>query len=433
MTALLAQLVDLVCTFNEAFWLWRYIDLLYERRKMRGILEREKWLLPGIQMGCFMIIVMVMNKLVQLVSPYTIHILFVQSMAAACIFWKCNIWDGAAIAGGYLFALTAVGVTEVSLTGVLGEDVLIRQTTAETGWIRVVYLCILGPIWCGINCVVYGLLKKKNVNTASLKYLACLSVTGLLGFTNIILQMLSNFDVQINIVWYVFLFSIALGIFGGYYKIKSQQIQERMRMLDDQNRMLESKYGEISALYHENARNYHDFSHHLTAILHMIEKGKDDEVKQYIISLRNLPQSVTVKIRTGIDVVDVILSEMERKAADKGIAVAIHSQMLPEKLPIEKRDLCALLANLLENAMEAAEKEINVVLKSVNSMLLIQIQNDYRVEPIWMDGRLRSLKPDAAHHGWGTQSIEYVVKKYHGSVEYKSEEGRFCVDIMLYI
>ncbi len=79
---------------------------------------------------------------------------------------------------------------------------LIRQTMAETGWIRVIYLCIGGPIWYRLNRLVYGLLKKKKVNTASLRYFAYLSVIGLMGFTNIILQMLSGFDVQINIIWY---------------------------------------------------------------------------------------------------------------------------------------------------------------------------------------------------------------------------------------
>ncbi len=74
MILLLANIVDIICTFNEAFWMWRLVDLLYERRKWTGELGRKKWLLPGGMMVIMVLVAFIMNRFV-LVSPYTILVI----------------------------------------------------------------------------------------------------------------------------------------------------------------------------------------------------------------------------------------------------------------------------------------------------------------------------------------------------------------------
>jgi len=78
-------------------------------------------------MAVSVLIIYGMNQIV-LTSPYTILVLVIQSIFFACIFWKCNMLNAITIIGGYLFALSMVGLTEVSLTGMIGGDELIRQT-----------------------------------------------------------------------------------------------------------------------------------------------------------------------------------------------------------------------------------------------------------------------------------------------------------------
>lgn len=159
MTAILAEVVDIICTVNEAFWIWRLVDLLYERRK--HFLRDNKWLLPGTMMAVMVLVIFIMNQYV-LVSVYTVLVLLGVNTVLACVFWNCDIFNAIAVVGGYFALLSAVGGMEVSLTGMIGGDVLIRQTTAEQGWIRIAYQLIMGPVWWGICYLLYTAIKKCN-------------------------------------------------------------------------------------------------------------------------------------------------------------------------------------------------------------------------------------------------------------------------------
>ena len=61
----------------------------------------------------------------------------------------------------------------------------------------------------------------------------------------------------------------------------------------------------------------------------MLDEGEVEQAKQYIESLSNVDSSFIIKRRTKVDMIDVILSELERKAEEKGISVSIETQLLP--------------------------------------------------------------------------------------------------------
>lgn len=155
------------------------------------------------------------------------------------------------------------------------------------------------------------------------------------------------------------------------------------------------------------------------------------QARRYIESLQNTLNFVEIERWTGIDVIDVILNEMKKGAKGKGVYLDINAGMVSQDIGIEKKDMCSLFANLLENAVEAAKEEVVVTIKYVHRMLLVEVKNDCQVKPLTKDGRLMTRKENALCHGLGTQNIERIVRKYGGTIEYEIQENEFYVNIMM--
>jgi sensor histidine kinase regulating citrate/malate metabolism len=93
---------------------------------------------------------------------------------------------------------------------------------------------------------------------------------------------------------------------------------------------------------------------------------------------------------------------------------------IKKELSISDTDLCIVLSNALENAIEACERLdplvnpfVSVDVKSMNGQLLIKIENTYNGHLEVADNRYVSTKDDAAH-GIGMRNIQKVVESYDG-------------------
>lgn len=426
----LANAIDLLCTANETFWLYQWVNLLMQ--KSAFIVEREKrgvkaeYVLYALYVG----LVFCMNRVV-LTSPYTMVVVMAINFVAVLCCWNGDLLHTSAIVGGYFFVLFLKGNLEILITGIIGGDDLIRATTGEQGAIRVVYLLIGGSSLVLINLCLLKFMKRRGLRTQGIRYLSFISVIGIIGSVFLANFMLSSFAIHISMSWYVFVGSLLIATLLFLLYVRQKEMQLRMEFLMMQNEMLEQNYMQVNDFYSRNAKLYHDMNHHFDAVYHMLQREENERAKDYIRSLRAVEGEYKYQAKSGINVIDAVLCEMSRKAQAKGIHYTEKISVLPCNCGIENKDLCSLLANLLTNALEAAEQEILVELKEVQEILLVTVENDCAVAPVIVNGKLVTSKKEKLQHGWGTQIVEQIAEKYEGSVEYKVEEGHFAAHVML--
>ena len=99
-------------------------------------------------------------------------------------------------------------------------------------------------------------------------------------------------------------------------------------------------------------------------------------------------------------------------------------------------DIIILLENLFDNAIEAVEKcankkEIKFSIKNINSMLVLKLWNSSCKKPKVKKERFVTDKHDSKGHGWGLESVKYIVKKYDGIIEFEYTEMFFQTVIMI--
>lgn len=204
-----------------------------------------------------------------------------------------------------------------------------------------------------------------------------------------------------------------------------------MGALEKHNELLEKSYEQINQTYIENAKLYHDMRHHFNELYRLAEQENSLKAKEYLEDIIKPLEAKSVVYRTGVELLDVIFSEMEHEAQRKEISINFDVQQLPQDMIISQKDLCALYVNLLENAVEAAKSSINICVKQIHNMMLITIINDYIEKPLMKEGRFITRKKDKEKHGWGTKIVEQIIQKYEGNIEYKINEDYVMIEAVL--
>lgn len=160
--------------------------------------------------------------------------------------------------------------------------------------------------------------------------------------------------------------------------------------------------------------------------------------QQYLQKLGGESHPYAVEKWTGVEAIDYILSQKVVSAESMGIQTEIHAEY-PKECGIDPVDLCTILTNLMDNAIEACakqpeglERSISLTIRRIHQFIIIRLSNSAASEPVMKQGRLVTSKQDAEHHGWGTRSVQSAVEKYQGTVEYSYENGTFTVNVMMF-
>ena len=202
---------------------------------------------------------------------------------------------------------------------------------------------------------------------------------------------------------------------------------------------LKLAYGEQVHDDYEKVRQFrHDFRHHIAAMEGLVYGGEYSELEKYMGQLSQKDKELNQeRIRyTGNFMVDSIIFGITREQKFEKVDFQFNGG-LPSNLGVKDIDICGVLANALENAMEACLKGNDrkaVIMKAgcYENMISFQIKNTYdssRYKAL-AGGEFYSSK-EGDGHGYGIQNMERVVKSYNGKMEYNVDPEWVTVDIFL--
>ena len=228
----------------------------------------------------------------------------------------------------------------------------------------------------------------------------------------------------------------------------------KQRKLEQQNMFAETnrKYYEAMEQQHFEVRRLkHDLANHIQ-VLSALSEEKRAAYAEELSGNAAFSHSLSY---CGDSTVNAVLTV--KKSVMERCHIRVNMEIeIPAQLPYDKTDLCALYANALDNAMEACmkleepQREICVKSKAGKGIFCLEVSNPdpdagksgsvnqtkkragslsekrSKHSPL-----LPTSKPDKPNHGFGLQSIQEIVKRYHGRLEVKTESGMF--DVFLYL
>lgn len=184
-----------------------------------------------------------------------------------------------------------------------------------------------------------------------------------------------------------------------------------------------------------NAR--HDMKQHFIVLMEMLDEGRNEEATEYLSKLVNEKIFGQIGIsRTDNIIVDSLVNAKYSHAVRQKIKFEadIH---IPMQLPFKGADICILIGNILDNAIEASvqlkeeERYIGFFMKYEKNYLVITVMNSFNGKLVRNGtGKIMTNKGEPENHGIGLESVRKIAEKYHGSVVIE-EKGNFKIKVVL--
>ena len=201
-----------------------------------------------------------------------------------------------------------------------------------------------------------------------------------------------------------------------------------------QNDLITKHCDEVNHIYRTMRGWRHDYHNHIQAMLALTDNP--EELRQYLWMLNDDLTTVDTVLKTGNVMVDAILNSKLSLIKTKNIAVNAKA-VVPTELKISEIDLCVIIGNLLDNAMEAClrqdegeERFIRVYIGTLKQQLYLCVTNSVGGEVKKVGSTYLSTK-DSTTHGYGLMRIDRLADKYGGYVNRQNEPGAFATEVML--
>ena len=213
----------------------------------------------------------------------------------------------------------------------------------------------------------------------------------------------------------------------------SKQIDKRLAAY--QRELIETHYQEVENMYRQIRGWRHDYRNHIQTMKVHAANGDMEAIKAYLDELDTDLNTVDTVVKTGNAMADAILNSKISLAQSRNISVHCDAH-IPVKLSMSELDLCCIIGNLFDNAIDASmklpEKDrlIRVYMDMKGTQLYISFTNftaDKKMSKV--GGRFHTTKGDG--HGFGLVRIDNIIERLDGYLSRNSEDGAFTTEILI--
>ena len=213
----------------------------------------------------------------------------------------------------------------------------------------------------------------------------------------------------------------------------SKQIDKRIAAY--QRELIETHYREVENMYRQIRGWRHDYRNHIQMMKVLAANGDMDALKAYLDELDTDLNTVDTVVKTGNPMADAILNSKISLARSRNIPTQVHAH-IPVKLKMSELDLCCIIGNLFDNAMEASmalpeeKRMIRVYMDMKGTQLYISFTNFTAAKKLNKVGKgFKTSKGEG--HGFGLVRIDDIVSRYDGYLSRNSEDGAFTTEILI--
>lgn len=353
-------------------------------------------------------------------------------------FLKGSIFENVLISLISYFLIYIVNLPVLNIIGIISgttaSEVMFAQDTS-----RIVCLfCTKILYFFATQCILF----LKNKETFHFRFnewvivISALFITFMIWFsmyfitlkssiTNVLFLLITLLLLLLNAIIFVFIRKMNI---AGKKETEKELLQLQLHQQQKEVQNLEHQYQEMSILRH-------DFNNKVQCIYTLLKQNNINDAKRYAEKiLQTKSSAVQQYIHSSSSVINAIINEKIEKAEKNMIDVSCRiTTTIPEYM---EYDLSILLANLMDNAIEACQKntissQIFIIITETAGYYRIAIKNTIQESVLDKNKALQSNKKDKKHHGWGLKSVHEIVEKYTGSMDVYENEGRFIVSIIL--
>ena len=195
-----------------------------------------------------------------------------------------------------------------------------------------------------------------------------------------------------------------------------------------------SVYKMLTEQYRQSERLRHDMKNHIIALTALSRNKEWEKIEDYLKNMEGVILDAGRDL-TGNKAMDALLYQKRKQAEGEDIKWECDMQM-PKGCCINEFDLCVLMGNILDNALEACgrmqkdeNRFINIQARTVKKCFLIEVKNSMDRTEKFTEGFTN--KDDSQEHGIGLLNVGDVVNRYNGAVHKETGKGIFVISILM--